>query len=61
MCNVNNGTHWVLAHSHLGDKIHVNDPLYNKTTYLLTEIVDGQTAIFRLTNPDPNNQSRHGF
>ena len=37
-CNVNNGTHWVLAHSHFNDKIHVNDPLYNKTTYALTEI-----------------------
>lgn len=25
-CRVNNGSHYVLAHSHFGDKIHANDP-----------------------------------
>lgn len=46
VCNVHNGGHWVLAHSYSGDNINVNDPGYSTTAYSLSQIVDGQNAIY---------------
>lgn len=40
ICNVNNGGHWVLAHSYSGDNIMVNDPGFNRASYTLGEIVN---------------------
>ena len=46
ICNVNNGGHWVLAYSYSGDNINVNDPGYDRSSYSLSQIVDGQNAIY---------------
>ena len=50
ICNVHNGGHWVLAYSYSGDNINVNDPGYSTTSYTLSQIVDGQNAIYRVGN-----------
>ncbi len=47
-CNVRGGTHWVLAHGYSGDSIVVNDPKFPVTSYALTDIVNGNNAIFAL-------------
>lgn len=49
ICNVRNGTHWVIATSYTIDSIVVNDPGYNVATYALSEIVDGQNVVYRVT------------
>lgn len=46
VCNVHNGGHWVLAYAYSGDNIMVNDPGYSTTSYSLSQIVDGQNAIY---------------
>jgi hypothetical protein len=43
---VHNGGHWVLAYAYSGDNIMVNDPGYSTTSYSLSQIVDGQNAIY---------------
>lgn len=50
ICNVHNGGHWVLAYGYSGDNILVNDPGYSTTSYSLSQIVDGQNAIYRVGN-----------
>jgi len=47
--NVHNGGHWVLATGHSGNSIHVNDPGYSTTAYDLSEIVAGQTGLYRVS------------
>jgi len=47
--NVHCGAHWVLATSHSGTRINVNDPGYSTTSYDLSEIVAGQTSIYRVS------------
>lgn len=49
ICNVHNGGHWVLAHSYSGSAINVNDPGYSTTSYDLSQIVDGQNAVYGVT------------
>ena len=46
VCNVHNGGHWVLAYAYKGDIIMVNDPGYSTTSYYLSQIVDGQNAVY---------------
>jgi len=46
ICNVNNGGHWVLAHSYSGDTIYVNDPGFDRSSYTIGEIVNGNNAIY---------------
>ena len=46
ICNVHNGGHWVLAYGYSGNSILVNDPGYSTTSYDLSQIVDGQNAIY---------------
>lgn len=46
--NVHNGGHWVLAHGHSGDNILVNDPGYSTTSYPLSQIVNGNTGVYRV-------------
>ena len=48
VCNVHNGGHWVLAHGYSGDNILVNDPGYSTSSYSLSQIVNGQTAVYTL-------------
>jgi hypothetical protein len=50
ICNVHNGGHWVLATGYSGDNISVNDPGYSTTAYSLSQIVDGQNAVYRVGN-----------
>lgn len=47
--NVHNGAHWVLATAASGNSISVNDPGYSTTSYSLSEIVAGQTAVYRVS------------
>jgi hypothetical protein len=47
--NVHNGGHWVLATSISGTKISVNDPGYSTTAYDISDIVAGQTAMYRVS------------
>ena len=44
--NVHNGGHWVLAHGYSGDNILVNDPGFSTNAYSLSQIVNGNTAIY---------------
>jgi hypothetical protein len=44
--NVHNGGHWVLAHGYSGDNILVNDPGFSTTAYSISQIVNGNTAIY---------------
>lgn len=46
--NVHNGGHWVLAHGHSGDNILVNDPGYSTTSYTLSQIVNGNSGVYRV-------------
>lgn len=46
--NVHNGGHWVLAKGYSGDNILVNDPGYNTASYSLSQIVNGQTGVYRV-------------
>ena len=46
ICNVHNGGHWVLAYAYSGDNIMVNDPGYSTTSYAISQIVDGQNAVY---------------
>ena len=48
ICNVHNGGHWVLAYAYSGDTIMVNDPGYSTTSYAISQIVDGQNAVYGL-------------
>jgi len=50
ICNVHNGGHWVLAYGYSGDNILVNDPGYSTTSYSLSQIVNGQNAVYRVGN-----------
>lgn len=45
--NVLNGTHWVLATSMSGSTISVNDPGYSTVSYTLSEIVAGNSGLYR--------------
>jgi hypothetical protein len=45
--NVHNGGHWVLATAISGSTVSVNDPGYSTTSYALSEIVAGQTSVFK--------------
>ncbi len=47
--NVHNGAHWVLATSMSGSTISVNDPGYSTTSYTLSEIVAGNSGLFRFS------------
>lgn len=47
--NVHNGGHWVLATAISGSKISVNDPGFSTTSYEMSEIVAGQTAMYRVS------------
>lgn len=46
--NVHNGGHWVLAKGYSGDNILVNDPGYSTASYSLSQIVNGQTGVYRV-------------
>lgn len=46
--NVHNGGHWVLAHGYSGDNILVNDPGFSTTSYSLSQIVNGNTGIYKV-------------
>ena len=50
MLNVHNGGHWVLATSMSGSTISVNDPGYSTTSYTLSEIVAGNSGLYRVGN-----------
>lgn len=50
ICNVHNGGHWVLAHGYSGDNILVNDPGYSTASYALSEIVNGNTGVYTVSN-----------
>lgn len=47
--NVHNGGHWVLATSMSGSTINVNDPGYNTASYTLSEIVAGNSGLYRVS------------
>jgi hypothetical protein len=47
--NVHNGGHWVLATSMSGSTISVNDPGYSTTSYTLSEIVAGNSGLYRVS------------
>ena len=47
--NVHNGGHWVLATGISGSKISVNDPGFSTSSYDMSEIVAGQTAMYRVS------------
>ena len=50
--NVHNGAHWVLVTGMSGSTLSVNDPGYSTTSYTLSEIVAGQTGVYRVSgNP----------
>lgn len=54
--NVNKGTHWVLASGYSGNTFFVNDSLnLAKKSYDLSEIVSGNTGIYKVptSNPTP--------
>jgi hypothetical protein len=47
--NVNKGSHWVLASGYSGNTFFVNDSLnLSKKSYDLTEIVNGNTGIYKV-------------
>lgn len=49
--NVHNGGHWVLVTSMLnGDTVAVNDPGYSTTSYTLSQIVEGNTGVYKVGN-----------
>lgn len=48
ICNVLNGSHYVLATSYSGNSVYVNDPLYSTSVYAMGEIVDGQNVVYRV-------------
>ena len=48
--NVHNGGHWVLATSMSGSTIQVHDPGYSTTSYTLSEIVAGNSALYHVGN-----------
>lgn len=50
ICNVHNGGHWVLAYGYNGDNILVNDPGYSTASYALSEIVNGNTGVYTVSN-----------
>jgi len=59
VCNVHNGAHWVLATGYSGNNILVNDPGFSTTSYALTEIVDGQNAVYKvIAAEEPVNKLR---
>ena len=47
--NVHQGAHWVLATSMSGSTISVNDPGYATTSYTLSEIVAGNSGLYRVS------------
>ena len=47
--NVHNGGHWVLATGISGSKINVHDPGFSTSSYDMSEIVAGQTAMYRVS------------
>ena len=49
ICNVHNGGHWVLAYTYSGDNILVNDPGYSTTSYSLSQIVNGNSAVYSVS------------
>lgn len=47
--NVHNGGHWVLVTSMINsDTVAVNDPGYSTTSYTLSQIVEGNTGMYRV-------------
>lgn len=59
VCNVHNGGHWVLATSYSGNTIYVNDPGFSTTSYTLSEIVDGQNAVYGLSANELSDEIKH--
>ncbi len=52
--NVNKGAHWVLATGYSGNTIFVNDSLnLAKKSYDLSEIVSGNTGIYKVPTSLP--------
>lgn len=47
--NVHQGAHWVLATSMSGSTINVNDPGFNTASYTLSEIVAGNSGLYRVS------------
>lgn len=47
--NVRGGGHWVLATGYSGDTINVKDPGYDKSSYALSEVVNGNTGVYTVT------------
>jgi hypothetical protein len=47
--NVHNGAHWVLATSMSGSTISVHDPGYSTASYTLSEIVAGNSGLYRVS------------
>lgn len=47
ICNVQNGKSWAIISGYSGDNIIVNDPFYETSSYLITDIVDGQNGVYR--------------
>ena len=49
ICNVHYGG-WVLAYGYSGYSILVNDPGYSTTSYALSQIVEGNSGVYRVGN-----------
>jgi hypothetical protein len=52
--NVHSGRHWVLATSISGSTVSVHDPGFSTTSYTLSEIVAGQTSVYKVGNGHAN-------
>ena len=48
--NVNNGGHWVLATGISGNTIYVNDPGYSRSSYDISQVVNGNTGLYYVPN-----------
>jgi len=46
--NVKKGAHWVLATGYSGNTIYVKDSLYDVTSYDISEVVTGQSGVYKV-------------
>lgn len=49
ICSVHSGKSWALITGYSGDNIIVNDPLYETSSYPLSDLADGQNGVYRIT------------
>ncbi|CAM6001792.1 unnamed protein product [Sphagnum balticum] len=47
--NVHGGAHWVLVTSVSGNTLNVNDPGFNTNSYTISEIVSGNSGLYRVS------------